>query len=305
MATKTKKSSGKKDVYQAVTDRVIAALEEGTVPWQRPWQTQGGLHKNLNSKKAYRGINQFLLDLTSLTEGYTSPWWMSYKQAKALGGQVRKGEKGTYVVFFKPIRIETDEIDKKTGKKKIKTIPLIRDYVVFNAEQIDGIDPKKIPNAITHEEFTPVERCERIIKGMPNAPKMYHGGDTASYNVETDVIRMPARKQFHSAEGYYATDFHERIHSTRHESRLNRFKAKTHEGRAKEELVAELGSSMMCAIAGIENARTMDQTNAYIKSWLRALKDDKKLVVGAGSQAHRACEYILGEIKEEATEDAE
>ena len=296
MPTKTK---AKKDVYQAVTDRVIAALEEGTVPWQRPWQVVGGIHKNLNSKRAYRGINQMLLDMTSLLNNYTSPYWMSYKQAKVLGGQVRKGEVGTYVVFFKPIKIETDEIDKKTGKPKIKTIPLIRDYVVFNLEQVEGIDPKKIPAITSHEEFTPIQRAERVIKGMPNPPKMYHGGDVASYNVETDVIRMPARKQFHTAEGYYATDFHERVHSTRHSSRLDRYKAGNREGRAKEELVAELGSSMLCAIVGIDNDRQQDQTAAYIKSWLRALKDDKKLIVSAGSQAHRACEYILGEIKEE------
>ena len=303
MATKTKKTSKKGNgtavIYQMVTDKIVQALEEGTVPWHRPWRVEGGVHMNLKSKRPYRGGNQFVLDIVAMTEGYTSPYWLTYKQAEEMGGQVRKGEKSTFVYFFKPIKITTDEKDKE-GNKVVKTIPLLRYYRVFNAEQVDGIE-EKLPKPDEKErEFKPIEICERMLKGMPNPPKLSHGGDRAVYSPDKDAIRLPGRKQFDSPEAYYLTSFHEHAHSTGHKKRLGRVKSWTTFGSdpyAKEELVAEMASAMLASLAGVEIK--VEQTAAYIQSWIKRFKEDKKLLVSAGAQAQRACDYILDELKEE------
>lgn len=299
MPTKTKKSKSKKprrtqdEIYAAVTNRIIDALGEGRVPWRKPWKVEGGLHKNLVSKKFYRGVNIWLLDLSAMLAEYESPYWLSFKQAKDLGGNVKKGEHGTEIVFYKRYAKETDELD-ENGKKKVKVIWVLRSYTVFNLEQTEGIDPKKIPEIPKAEKFSPIERAERFVKDIHNAPKLRHGGDRAYYRPGTDSIGMPKPEQFDSPEDYYATLFHEEVHATGHKSRTGRVKDWERFGSdpyAKEELVAEMGSSMVCALLGLEVDHT--NTNAYIQSWVKRFEEDKRLVVQAGAKAQGACDYMM------------
>lgn len=263
-------------VYQIVTDRILEALENGTVPWHKPWKG-GGLPTNLKSKKPYRGINTFMLSLT----GFSSRYWLSYKQAKAMGGQVRKGEKSTMVVFWKWV----DGEDKESGKEK--RFPILRYYNVFNLDQIDGIaDPDEKGE---DREHTPIESAEKIIEGMPNRPEIQHKEQRAYYSLGADFVNMPRPESFDNGEEYYSTLFHELGHATRHESRLNREK----NSYAQEELVAEMTSAFLCGVSGIESA-TLDNSAAYIESWRKRISDDPRLVVTAGAQAQKASDYIQG-----------
>lgn len=277
------------EIYQTVTDRIVASLEEGNIPWHRPWKIEGGVHRSLATKKVYRGINQFWLSIIAQSEGYESSWWLTYKQAQKLGGQVRKGEKSTLVFFFKPIPIE--EI--VNGKKVKKTIPFLKSFNVFNASQCDGIETPKVDAS----EFTPIERAQAIIDQMPDAPDISFGHDIAAYSPSMDDVYLPNKKAFDLAESYYVTAYHELVHSTGHSSRLNRcpdYDASSTEAYAKEELVAELGASMLAGLAGIDHPTTIENTKAYIKGWISALEDDPRLVVHAASKAQQAADYIIG-----------
>lgn len=302
MATKTKDKSngraGQEKIYQIVTDRIVSALEEGTVPWQRPWHVEGGVHKNLKTKTAYRGINQFLLDMTAMSAGYTAPYWLSLKQAGEMGGKVKKDSESTLVIFNKPMVWEDEKDLDENGKPKKKTYWLLRYYRVFNIEQIEGIDPKKIPAKPEHEEFTPIERGDKLLAGIRNAAKVRHGGDHASYSPLLDVINLPNPEQFTSPESYYTTRYHETIHSTGHKDRTGRIKDWAGFGSdpyAKEELVAEMGAAMLGALTGVDTAASQKNTKAYIQSWMRRFKDEPELLIKAGAQAQRACDYITGD----------
>lgn len=289
----TTKSGGPKvDVYQIVTDRIVKMLEAGTVPWQKPW---AGGPRNLVSKKLYRGVNVWIL----AGQRYSSPFWVSFNQAKALGGTVRKGEKGTPVVYWNWIkRAATPEEKAKTGKSEVR-MGFIRYSTVFNVAQCDGIPAEKIPTTKAPEttEAQRVEAAEKIAAGYTAVP-VNHGHDGAFYRPSTDSIGMPERKSFHSGEEYYSTLFHEMGHSTGHASRLNR-KGITNpisfgsHAYSQEELVAEMTATFLCSEAGIVE-RTIENSAAYIQNWLTALKNDRKLLVGAASQAQKAAELILG-----------
>jgi antirestriction protein ArdC len=283
---KTDASPSRNDVYQIVTDRVIALLEAGTVPWRKPWA--GGdaqFPKNLVSGKEYRGVNIWLLSCA----GFSSPYWVSYKQAQARGGSVRKGEKSSIAVFWK--RFET--ADKATGEKK--TIPMLRYYRVFNVEQCEGVEyPKPEARAVT---FDSIAAAESIVAAMPGPPEITHNEARAYYQRSNDRVNMPKRETFDKGEEYYSTLFHELIHATGHESRLGRlqndksnFGSSTY---AKEELLAEMGASYLNAQAGIVET-VIDNSAAYIASWLGRLKEDRKLVVSAAAAAQRASDWILG-----------
>lgn len=279
------------DVYQIVTDQIIEMLEQGTIPWSRPWQLHCPV--NLVSKKAYRGINVFLLDCSARQQGYSSPYWVSYKQAQQLGGHVLKGEKSTIVVFWKFLAFkEKDE----NGETAFKEIPFLRYYRVFNIEQCD-IPEDKIPQT-SKLDFNPVDQAEEIIANMPNRPGItYDGGNRAFYSKLSDSVHLPPRDRFKAEDVYYSTAFHELVHSTGHSSRLNR-KTLTDSHSfgdhdySQEELVAEMGAAFLCGTCGID--RTADNSAAYIQSWLKALKNDKKMVVQASSKAQKAADYILG-----------
>lgn len=275
-------------VYEIVTEKIMAELEKGIIPWARPWTNE--VPRNLSSGKAYRGINLFLL----AASGYGSPYWLTYKQAAERGGNVRKGEHGTLIVFWKfdsnPTRKSEEETDAQDDSPRRGRVPILRYYTVFNVEQCDGIAAPSTRPAVAS-----LESAEKIVADYPARPPIEQA-DKAAYSPSRDVVMMPARNTFHSSEGYYSVLFHELTHSTGHESRLNR-SIRNVFGDAdysKEELVAEMGAAMLCATCGIENVRTIENTTAYLQSWLKALKADSRMVVLAAAQAQKAADWILG-----------
>jgi antirestriction protein ArdC len=273
-------------VYEIITEKIIEKLERGEVPWHQPWI--GGYPKNLMSKKEYRGINVFLLGC----QRYSSPYWVSYKQAQELGGNVRKGQHGTMVVFWKQLNIK----DKDTEEER--TIPFLRYYIVFNLDQCEGIDEKRIPQTDIRQNFQPIDACEQVVNGMQKRPDIRFEEPRAYYNPRGDFVNMPNKETFHKEEFFYAVLFHELGHSTGHEKRLHRkdqgdWSPFGSQDYSKEELVAEMTAAFLCGTCQIENT-TIDNSAAYIKSWLKKLKDDPKMVVLAAAQAQRASDYILG-----------
>jgi len=275
------------DPYAEVTARITAALEAGTVPWRHPWLARG--HRNAISNRPYRGINLLLLGLLALQQGYTDPRWLTYRQAASLGGHVRRGERGTGIVLWKPIE-RRDAVDGEV----IDTFPLMRFYTVFNASQCDGVE---LPEAEAATEFDPVVRAEAVVAGYTGGPPVLHDAEAAYYVPSKDEVHLPSRTAFRDADGYYATLFHEAIHSTGHPTRLNRDGYQTaavfgSPVYAREELVAEFGSAFLCHEAGIDASR-LDQSAAYIASWLKALQDDRRLAVVAAGLAQRAVDRIL------------
>lgn len=285
------------DVYQVINRRIMELLESGTVPWRKTWNAGSNMPKNIVSKKEYRGVNVFLLACMP----YSSPYWMTYKQCVDKGGHVIKGSKSTPVIFWKWLDCkdtEATDTDAVSGK-----IPMLRFYNVFNLEQTEGIKPPLTTETIN--TFTPIERAEQIIAGMPLRPEIKHGGNRASYSPMLDYVKLPVPTSFELPEEYYSTAFHELSHATGHESRVGR-KGVTqtsyfgsHEY-SKEELVAEMGSAFLCGHAGIEN--TLENSAAYLAGWLKALKNDKTLLIHAAAQAQKASDYILN-INPDVKED--
>lgn len=287
-----------KSVYEIVTERILERLEAGTVPWHRPWAA-GGAPRNLISGKEYRGVNVWLL----ASENFSSPYWLTFNQAKALGGNVRKREKATPVIFWRWIARDTENTE--TGETETKKIPLIRYYRVFNVEQCDGLTHKRLETqAEEPAPFNVIEAAEAIVSGYPEPPTIAHDGrGSAYYRPATDSIHMPTPETFDSEEHYYATLFHEMAHSTGHESRLTRPGITNHirHGRheySQEELVAEMGAAFLAAEAGIDAEGLMDNSAAYVASWLKALRSDVKMVVFAGAQAQKAVDHILSRSSE-------
>jgi antirestriction protein ArdC len=261
-------------VYEIVTERIIALLEQGTVPWQKPWANTGedSMPRNLVSGKPYRGVNVFLLHAMS----YGTPFFLTYKQAQALGGTIRKGEKACPVVFWKWLENEAAPTADK------KRIPLLRYYSVFNVAQCEGIEAPQIDTK--GREHSPIESAERIVAGMPKRPEIHHGRNRAAYSPALDCIYMPQPETFRSGEDYYAVVLHELVHSSGHETRLNRKGIAGSEGEwsafgsasyGREELIAELGSAFLCGHAGIVE-RTVDNSAAYLAGWLQQLREDSR-----------------------------
>ena len=278
-------------VYEIITDRIMKKLEDGTVPWRMPWNANAGLPKNLVSRKEYRGINVFLTG----SQGYESPYWLTFKQARELGGYVKEGAKGTPIVYCEHYTKEVvkgDEVEERE-------ISFLRYYTVFNVAQVDGIETP--PSNVTERPFNPINECEKIVADMPHPPELKVGvGGRAFYRSSEDAVYMPRAELFVSDEEYYSTLFHELVHATAHETRLNRRPSTERrsfgdEAYSKEELVAEMGASFLCATAGIEDA-TLDNSAAYIQGWLEALRDDKKLVILAAAAAQKASDYILNYV---------
>jgi antirestriction protein ArdC len=290
------------DVYERVTNKVLADLEQGVRPWMRPWSgdnASNGINLPLrHCGTPYRGINVLLLWGETVANGYFSSKWMTFRQAVELGGHVRKGEHGSQVVYANSLsRTETDEI----GVESERDIHFMKGYTVFNVEQIEGL-----PDAY-------------YVKAEPAGPKMMligaaetffaatgatflHGGNMAYYAPGPDVIRLPLPEAFRDAESYVATKAHELTHWTKHEKRLNRdFSAKRFgdEGYAREELVAELGAAFLCAALGI-TPEVREDHSAYLGHWLKVLKEDKRAIFSAAAHAQRAADYLHGLQVQEA-----
>jgi len=287
----------KRDIYQEVTDRIVGYLEQGVAPWRNPIRRGGGdgWPKNLESGKRYRGINVFLLSLTAWSCGYTTDYWLTFRQAKEKGGQVRKGEKGSLVTFWKMYATK----DKSSGEEI--EVPVLKHYTAFNLEQIDGIEipdaPKPDPDAVPFEQLA---AAEDIVTGYRDRPTIvHHDGRRPFYQPASDNVCIPKPAIFDSRESYYGTLFHELSHSTGHSKRLDRgiddklapFGSPDY---SREELVAELSSAFLCAAAGI-SPPTIEQSAAYLQSWINVLKGDKKLVIGAAGAAQKSADWILGE----------
>jgi antirestriction protein ArdC len=278
-----------KDIYEIITERFLDALKKGTVPWQRPWLSA----QNMVSQKPYRGINAILLGC----QQFESPFWVSFKQAKDLGGNVKKGSKATPVIYFKIL-------DKKDGQGqpvagpdgKPGRIPLVRWSNVFNLDQTEGIEAPAI--AATQGNSQPIEKAAAIVADTKLCP-IYHTGFAALYSPKDDVIRMPKEGNFRTQEDYYHTLFHEMTHATGHSTRLDRegitkpvnFGSERY---SKEELIAEIGAAFLSNEAGILDGVQFDNSAAYLCNWMERLGKDPKLVVSAASQAHRASDFIRG-----------
>jgi antirestriction protein ArdC len=282
------------DVYTRVTNKIIEDLEKGQLTWRKPWSSEH-LAENVSrplraNDVPYTGINTIMLWATAAEKGYTSQYWMTYKQASEMKAQVRKGEKATTVVYAD--KITKEEAD-ESGEAKTKHIPFLKTYAVFNVEQIEGL-PEAFYKAPEVKLLNSDERILKVDDFFSNTKAVIRKGGKAAYNETQDQILMPPYESFYEAKGYYATLAHELTHWTKHSSRLNRDMGRTRygdEGYAKEELVAELGSCFLAADLGLEPESREDHA-AYIQSWLKVLKDDKKFIFTAASFAQRAVEYI-------------
>lgn len=275
-----------KNVYEMVTERILEQLEQGIIPWHKPWTGTAGAWSR-STGRAYSLLNQWLMPQGE---------YATFNQIKKEGGKVKKGEHGHIVVFFKPTVIETED---KDGNKVKKTVPLLRYYTVFNIEtQVDGLERKYNKEDIEkHNE--PIEELETIKNGYLDRSGVKFNnirGDKAYYQPGADRIVLPLLEQFDSIEKYYSTAFHEMAHSTGHSSRLNRIKETAHFGSeeyGKEELVAEITAAAVLNEAGIESSATLKNSAAYVQNWTNAIKGDNKLIVHASSKAQKAFEMIM------------
>jgi len=268
-------------VYEIITERIMKKLEQGEIPWKRPWNSCPAV--NWKTQKPYRGINAILLD-----PGEYATW----NQIKEAGGHVKKGAKSHIVTFWKLIEVEKDG--------EIEEIPLLRYYLVFNIMDCEGIESKREEVLFDHN---PIEEAEKIIEGYPDAPEITFAPGRAFYRPSDDIISIPEKSDFEQVEEYYSTIFHEMVHSTGHKKRLGRngvtkLSAFGSHEYSKEELVAEIGAAMLCGLAGIEQ-ETLDNSAAYVQGWLKKLEGDSKFIVSAASQAQKAADYIAGDGRAE------
>lgn len=271
----------RKDIYQEVTDQIIEQLESGTAPWLRPWSGAGkataAMPHNAHSGRAYSGVNVLLL----WSQSFSSNGWLTYKQAQALGGNVRKGSKGTRITYWgKALSKKTDE----------KAFMFLKTFTVFNLDQCDDIPVEKLysaPETIEHDD-TPAYTL-----AMANDARVLHEGSKACFIPSVDVIKMPSQDAFKGVNGYDATLLHELTHWSGHKSRLKRDLS----GRfgnaayAAEELIAEMGSAFLCAQLGVELKGL--QHASYLESWLEVLRSDKRAIFTAASQARIATEFLM------------
>jgi len=287
------------NVYELVTEQIIKQLESGTAPWRKPWRTEPPC--NLVSGHEYRGINPFLL----APQGYGSRYWLTFNQAQKLGGHIRKGERSSIVTFWK---IGDEKLVTDADGNERKTRPfLLRFYRVFNVEQTESIAGKLgLGNA--SPRVPSLDQCEAIISRMPNRPAITQDG-RAWYRPSNDMVGIPARTAFNSAEEYYSTLFHELTHSTGHSSRIGRdgieqLNTFGSESYSKEELIAEMGAAMLCGVAGTAPA-TLPNSTAYLRSWIECLRGDSRLIISAASQAQKAADYIraVRAVEDRTTEE--
>lgn len=273
------------DIYQTITDRIINQLEKGLIPWEKTWSGVSGGAFNRISRKPYSLLNQMLLS--------KSGEYATFKQWQNLGGHIRKGAKAEMVVYWNII--EKEEID-KDGEKVVVGIPILKYYNVFHISDVEGVAP--LTNNET--EVKPIDSAEQLIIDYVTREHINYKevvSDKAYYSPTTDSVVVPTKKQYQNVNDFYATAFHEITHSTGNKSRLNRITSVAAFGSqeySKEELVAEIGSATLMKLLNLETSKTFRNTTAYIQSWLRVLKNDKRFIVSAASKAEKAVNFILG-----------
>ncbi len=277
-------------VYSIVTEKILNQLEAGTVPWRRPWVNNGAV--SWDRQRPYRGINVLLLDPGE---------YATYKKIQEAGGQVKKGAKGHLAVFWK--LLDTSDPD---NPGKIKRIPLLRYYKVFEVNtQATGIESRRTEQTFEHD---PILAAETLRNDWSDCPPISFVSGRACYKPSSDTISIPPIKDYPNPAEYYSTLFHEIIHSTGHASRLARPGVVDLAGfgsdpYSREELVAEIGAAMLCGVAGIDNSDTLENSAAYINTWIRKLKEEPRLVVQAAAQAQKAADIVQGISFETAADD--
>lgn len=281
------------NIYEDVTSKILAAMESGSLPWVRPWSGGNGMPRNATTQRPYSGCNVPLLWLAQATKGYASDNWLTYKQAQSVGAQVRKGERGTMIVYASTFEKENAEGEKQR-------IPFLKAFSVFNVEQCDNAEHLKTPGrAVNTEQRNAGADAFLAATGAV----ISHGGDRAFYAFSEDRIQLPGWEHFKSATGYYETALHELVHWTGHAKRCNREFGKRFgdQAYAAEELVAELGAAFLCAEYGFD---AVTQHAAYVQQWIKLLKSDSRAFVTAASKASQAHDWlrskVLGEEQQQA-----
>jgi antirestriction protein ArdC len=291
----------RKDVYELINEKIITALTAGVIPWKKPW-TDAGIPRNLLSKRPYRGMNLLLLAMI----GYEQNLFLTFEQVQKIGAKVKRGEHGHLISYWKHTEKDQEsQIEPEDNPEQKKKNLVLRYYYVFNVAQCKDIPEAYLPK---EREVITLPSCQSVVDTMPNCPKIIHKEQEAYYQPKEDFINMPKKRSFKSDASYYATLFHEMVHSTGHEKRLNRegvmqsvkFGGDMY---SKEELVAEIGTCYLQSLTGIASTE-FEQSTAYIQGWLSKLQNDKKFIISASSQAQKATDYILGiENKEEDTKE--
>ncbi|MBE3579028.1 MAG: DUF1738 domain-containing protein [Caldanaerobacter subterraneus] len=283
-------------VHDIVMEKILRQMEKGEIPWIKGWGSNPPI--NYVTRRPYTGINVLLLS--------KGGEYLTFRQVQQLGGRIKKGAKSEIVVFFKPYTKIIEEEDPETGEiiEREKELLVLRYYHVFHISDIEGI-----PSKLKKVEHNPLQEAEKIIEGYKDAPKIIHDDpNEAYYNAVKDLINIPDKGFFYDIHEYYSTLFHELIHSTGHPKRLNRFKeneksAFSTDSYSLEELVAEIGAAMLCQHTGIIE-KTIENSTAYIQSWLKQLQNNKMMIFKAAAKAQQAVDYITGlKTEEESTEE--
>lgn len=276
----------RQQIYEVVTNKIIAKLEKGTIPWKKEWAGSFTGPLNFRTSKPYRGINFWNLS----TYDFKSPAWLTFNQIRQMGFKLEKGSKSASVLFWKLVEVQDE------ATRELKNIPYPRIYKVFNTDQVVGLEYN--PSIATHQPHLASEEIIRSYKSSPKIKASING--RCYYQPNIDEVRMVPLSQFHNPEAYYGTLFHELIHSTGHSKRLDRGLDKDphlfgDDSYRKEELIAEMGAAQLCAIAGISQ-ETIDNSAAYINGWLNVLKNDQQLLIQASQKAQLAADYVLGKF---------
>ena len=285
------------DLFQIITDRMIAELEQGVIPWQKPWSGIQGAISHTTGKR-YSLLNQMLL-------GCRSGEFVTFKEAQREGGHIKKGEKASMIVFWKFMESAKRDDDGNVvhgedGKPVMESVPFLRYYNVFHIDQCEGIQPRFEEVQTPRDPLSPDDAADQIVKGYiqrSGVKLTIQNSDRAFYSPSSDSVTVPELAQYTSVSEFYSTLFHELTHSTGHASRLNRLSKEASFGSelySKEELIAELGAAFLVNHAGLETSSSFRNSAGYIQSWLKALKGDKRLIVSAAGKADHAAALILG-----------
>ncbi len=277
------------EIHRNVTEQIVEELKAGLLPpWRKTWSDDPnapGLHTSLSTGNAYRGINQLILQCAAQRGGFKSKWWGTYNQIRQNDAFVRKGQKGTHVILWKPIcRKRANEQGKEVDEKFL----IMREFVVFNAEQTTNL--KEFQVGFSTSKGNPIERYEEADEVISNTNARIEFGNQPCYRPSDDLIQMPYRNQFDSSEAYYETAFHELVHWSEHVDRIGRKKG--HE-RAFGELVAEIGACFLMNELELQTAATLPNSISYLESWLQAMTNDHRFIFAASAQASRAVDYIM------------